>query len=781
MTNRSIVLLTLASALLASCAVWQRSEIDRVFGPPVPRDQATAKLSAADQRRWRNAAPLIANRCVVCHACYDAPCQVNLSAPTGVARGASKEIVYDGARLLATQPTRLLDDARTTAGWREKGFFPILNERRPTAGANLQAGVMARMLALKHANTQRDALPEPDLDAGYQCPTTGAFDGFAKASPERGMPFGLPPLPEAEYDTLMDWLAAGAPMAPPAATPAEVTQHVRDWEHFLNGDSDKQQLASRYLYEHLFLASLYFDEQVDPGERPRHWFRLVRSRTPPGARIDPVVTRRPYDDPGVARVFYRLQPVTMTTVAKTHMPYALNAARMAKWRQWFIDAPYTLARLPAYTPEVAANPFVAFQAIPVKSRYRFLLDEAQFTIMGFIKGPVCRGQVALNVIDDRFWVFFVDPDSHLIEAEGQFLASETMNLRLPAEEESNAAGLINWLKYEALQKRYLQSKAQWLEDELDGARPVDTRLVWDGDGTNPNAALTIFRHFDSATVLRGLVGSDPDSAWIIGYTLLERIHYLLVAGFDVYGNAGHQLNTRLYMDFLRMEGEANFLGLLPEAVRVRERNRWYRTKNSGERDYIFGEHFNPRVSSTIDYRSDNPKQELFALLQRRLATALADDALIASDDPHASGLAALGAVRGLPASLMPEASLLGIRDGDDVQLYSLLVNRSYSSVSHLLAESYWRIPEEDTLTVARGAALAYVNAVFLVDRDVVGDFARAVGELRSVDDYATLVGRFGVSRDHPAFWQTSDAMHAAWRALDPVASALFDYNRLQRP
>ena len=53
LTNRSIVLLTLASALLASCAVWQRSEIDRVFGPPVPRDQATAKLSAADQRRWR--------------------------------------------------------------------------------------------------------------------------------------------------------------------------------------------------------------------------------------------------------------------------------------------------------------------------------------------------------------------------------------------------------------------------------------------------------------------------------------------------------------------------------------------------------------------------------------------------------------------------------------------------------------------------------------------------------------------------------------------------------
>ena len=32
----------------------------------------------------------------------------------------------------------------------------------------------------------------------------------------------------------------------------------------------------------------------------------------------------------------------------------------------------------------------------------FLLDEAQFTIMNFIKGPVCRGNVALSVIQDRF-------------------------------------------------------------------------------------------------------------------------------------------------------------------------------------------------------------------------------------------------------------------------------------------------------------------------------------------------------------------------------------------
>ncbi|TMP77078.1 9-hexadecenoic acid cis-trans isomerase, partial [Pseudoalteromonas phenolica] len=87
--------------------------------------------------------------------------------------------------------------------------------------------------------------------------------------------------------------------------------------------------------------------------------------------------------------------------------------------------------------------------------------------------------------------------------------------------------------------------------------------IWRGEGENPNAALTIFRHFDSATVVKGFIGQPPKTAWVLDYALFERIHYLLVAGFDVYGNIGHQLITRLYMDFLRLEGEQNFLNLLP--------------------------------------------------------------------------------------------------------------------------------------------------------------------------------------------------------------------------
>ncbi len=59
----------------------------------------------------------------------------------------------------------------------------------------------------------------------------------------------------------------------------------------------------------------------------------------------------------------------------------------------------------------------------------------------------------------------------------------------------------------------------------------------------------------------------PSSAWFVDYTLFERIHYLLVANYDVFGPVAHNLSTRLYFDLLRYEGESNFMRLLPPEKR----------------------------------------------------------------------------------------------------------------------------------------------------------------------------------------------------------------------
>jgi hypothetical protein len=71
--------------------------------------------------------PILQNRCVVCHGCYDAPCQLKLSSPAGIARGASNTKVYNGARLKTMQPTRLGIDGVSIEDWRAKKFHAILN------------------------------------------------------------------------------------------------------------------------------------------------------------------------------------------------------------------------------------------------------------------------------------------------------------------------------------------------------------------------------------------------------------------------------------------------------------------------------------------------------------------------------------------------------------------------------------------------------------------------------------------------------------------------------
>jgi len=62
----------------------------------------------------------------------------------------------------------------------------------------------------------------------------------------------------------------------PTQLSAREEAEIAAWERFLNGDSLKERLMSRYLYEHLFLAHLYLNDAV---EGPA--FRLVRSATPP--------------------------------------------------------------------------------------------------------------------------------------------------------------------------------------------------------------------------------------------------------------------------------------------------------------------------------------------------------------------------------------------------------------------------------------------------------------------------------------------------------------------
>ncbi|AGV19926.1 fatty acid cis/trans isomerase [Vibrio alginolyticus NBRC 15630 = ATCC 17749] len=620
--NLRLIFTLCIATLFAGCATYAGLNYDQLFGPQLVRERTVDVETPQANFFQSEVKPIMDNRCVVCHACYDAPCQLKLSSVEGIDRGASKALVYEGTRLTAAAPTRLFEDAETTQEWRDAGFHPVLNERDQSMAANIDAGLIARLLQQK----ERHPLPDQvqlegfdfSIDREQTCPTIEEYEQYEKDNPTWGMPFGMPNLSNSEYHTLMTWLENGAIMNVHRPVSEKEQAQIDKYEALLNHSDLKNQLMARYIYEHLFLSHLYFSEL---DEDPR-FFTLVRSATPPGQPVKRISTRRPYDDPGVERVFYRIIPEQGTIVDKTHMPFALNKQRIENWKTWFIDADYMVSQLPSYEPEVAANPMTSFIDLPVKSRFKFMLDNAQNTIMAYIKGPVCRGQLALNVINDRFWVFFLDPDKADIPEVNEFYRSQADNLKLPAEQESNTLPVTNWVKYARQQARYLEAKSEFTNNWFKEGENLSTDVIWDGNGTNHNAALTIFRHFDSASVVQGLVGEQPKTVWILDYALLERIHYLLVAGFDVYGNFGHQLMTRMFMDFLRLEGESNFISLLPADMRHELQSSWYKDQSPQLSDFLQRNVKPFNQPTSVQYKSDDPKTELVELLREHVSDVL---------------------------------------------------------------------------------------------------------------------------------------------------------------
>ncbi|EGU43395.1 fatty acid cis/trans isomerase [Vibrio ichthyoenteri ATCC 700023] len=783
MSLRKLFLIGLVT-IFSGCATYAGLNFDQLFGESHARERRADIGTPASNQFLDDVKPIINNRCVVCHACYDAPCQLKMSSVEGIDRGASKALVYEGTRLTATTPTRLFEDADTTQQWRALGFHPVLNERDQTSTANIEAGLVARLLVQKEEHPLPDQVQLEGFDFATDreqvCPTIEELDQYQNDYPTWGMPYGMPNLSNQEYTTLMNWLNDGAIMNKAIPLTTEQQIMVNLYESLFNGESNKHQLVARYIYEHLYLSHLYFSELNE--EKPR-FFTLVRSATPPGEPVKRIATRRPYDDPQVARVYYRLIPEQGTIVDKTHMPFSLNKQRMQDWQNWFFNEQYSVAQLPSYDADVAANPMTAFNDLPVKARFKFMLDNSQNTISAFIKGPVCRGQLALNVINDHFWVFFLDPDKSDLPEVDAFYRSQQENLKLPSELESNTLPISNWVSYSRQQARYLEAKSDFINQTFKNGQHLDTNVIWTGNGSNPNAALTIFRHFDSASVVRGMVGQQPKTAWVLDYALLERIHYLLVAGFDVYGNFGHQLITRMFMDFLRLEGESNFVALLPRDVRHKEQSSWYQNQSSQLSDYLQRNVKPFNQPTQVPYHTNNPKKELFDILQQKLKPVLHDRYVIVDTGFSADNQALLRQIdniRGSGLRPIPQIMMLMIEsDQGHQQLFTLLHNNAHTNISSLFDEESNRDYAHDSLTLVRGVIGSYPAAYLSLEENQIPALVNMLKNMRNGDDYVKLLDAFSIRRSNPDFWSFSDDVHRWYQQDQPIEFGLLDYNRFE--
>ncbi len=92
--------------LLSGCAAITRISLDHQYGPADPARFDRPAAPAAGQSYLADVQPILARRCVVCHACYDAPCQLKFLWPPSPTCRKSARIVSRSDR--DRPPTQLL-------------------------------------------------------------------------------------------------------------------------------------------------------------------------------------------------------------------------------------------------------------------------------------------------------------------------------------------------------------------------------------------------------------------------------------------------------------------------------------------------------------------------------------------------------------------------------------------------------------------------------------------------------------------------------------------------
>ena len=773
------VLLLLMALFIAGCAAKTL--------PPVQ-----VQIPARTIDYLKEVKPILNKRCTVCHSCYNSPCQLKLDSFEGTDRGATKQAVYNASRLTAMDPTRLFTDAQSTGEWRKKGFFSVTES---TVANGRNDSIMIQMLSHKMKNPKSSGEYSPETDELTCSENRNELGGYLKKHPNRGMPYGFPPLKQEEFEIIAGWLVQGA-KGPSVAQQAELTTPkasdalaIRQWELFFNQDDAKHAMTARYLYEHLFLAHLKF------GTPTNEYYEIVRSKTAPGQPIDLIPTVRPYDDPGVEPVFYRFRKIHSTIVYKTHMVFDLDDAQLQRFEELFIQPEWLQTpHQVGYDPKLSANPFVAFEQIPPRSRYQFLLDNALYSIMTFIRGPVCKGQIALNVIDDHFWVMFLDPDHDLSVQYPGVLKVYSDKLRMPIEKGSNQS-VFSVLSDEFRDKAVAFYKARQDLYSSHNYAGLDYEFIWKGNRASDAPVLTIYRHFDSASVHKGVLGNLPKTMWVLDYPLLERIYYGLVAGFDVFGTAAHQLSIRRYMDALRVEGESSFLDFMPPEKRQELMQSWNKGVDLKDINY-----YPSILPAKIPFATVEPKREFMEyLVNKHLLPATeimfdpinylpAGAAFPPLPEKYETKVDYLRALTSLSQPGTPFFVLMNeynanlayvrirLKNGKDVAV-SIVVNRWHDNVAFLFGEKDRFNPANDSADFIPGLIGSHPNYFVDIREEDLPDFFDLLANFKKSPEDMERLTKYGVNRAKDRFWDVYDWFQQRSYEDEPVRGGLFDLNR----
>ncbi len=808
--------------------------------------------------------PIIGQRCAACHGCADSPCQLKLTSYEGILRGASD---YNLFKVITKNsfPSRItdhrfvkddgtIDYTATEAAWRSRDRshkFYSVTEVMPDSQQSLMSRLLEHAQAKKSDNSVQYRHDQFELwkntlaNRTFEC--FGDLEADDQASfvkddsdaflTPRAMPFGLPPIKQSEHATLINWLknsAAPTAQAQLRLADSQSPQTIQDWEAFFNGEhapanvtKAHKALFGRYLYEHMFFAHLAFPEA--PGE----FYELVRSHTQGGA-IQEVITDHA-NDVVDGTFFYRLRKYISLPVRKSHITWELPATKRTAWNQLFFSTKW---RTGADIDELANSdsPFEYFAAIPGNIRARWMLQNSYQIIDAMVRTDVCTGSGATYAIRDRFWVFFLKPDSDpTTMSNGRYRgmpkSSETMLQGVKNELISVVSNVVEekiGIAVGKLVKTELDYREN-IEKEFEKAKPDGLGIndIWTGgDIRNENAMLTVIRHGKSATVHRGAVNGYPKQGmWLLTYSNFEHLFYNLVVKFKVWGNTFHKLKTWHTMAFIRAEGESHFLSLLPGGRNNKDKNIRKKVYDlwAGS-DWSLFESENKlwsenRKSAVKGIGTEAPVRDLTLQLLKHLgpeitgltAAELARGPTNAINTSPENGkktvlpksitnklqweaaLSLLTQRKTSKAQLVPNATVIRVQQGttlaDDnsnlVGVYTLIANRGYKKGHKLVSQQNpSRLPENDTISIVRGVASDYPELFIVVPLAGAADFLGRIINIKDTKDFQQLLGHLSaaptanraqiIDRTSEQFWPFFDWLHDWSVKQDPVGAGIFD-------
>ena len=494
-------------------------------------------LSAQDQISFtKHIKPILDSKCVSCHACYEAPAQLDLRNAKGVQRGAIKLEAYM-MRGKTVAPTTLWDSPNTIEDWRKRGFFSVTE-----GGAN---SIMGKMLALgqNHPVPANARFPDDILiDSLLRkpvMPDLSEMDKYAAEHPLEGMPLAVAGLTAQEYSTLMAWLAQGTPFDEVAPKPTAAEQaRIDEWEAYLNGKDNRSKLLARYMYEHMYLYHFYFDKSGKGN-----FFALIRSSTPPGQKPVPVAAlfaNSPVEGP----LYYRLKIVDQTLTVKMHQQL-LDGNKLDRYKKIFSETDWTVDKLPGYSTDERFDPLNTFAAIPAKARWRFLLADVRLHRGYTAYGASCYGALAAGIPDEIEWIFFEDPETSLYVNDAQYRAALAPYTKLIVEPDDLTRALIAVKEGVERRSAHLKITASRLAE---GGQRTRSRItdIWRGEEPGDTPFMIMIRNDDNIFVAdpNVAIGDFPKTGDVLNLPILEEAMYQAVINYSQFGGVKNAIPSQ---------------------------------------------------------------------------------------------------------------------------------------------------------------------------------------------------------------------------------------------